>query len=301
MLTEFEQQFQTTLRARLPAAIRDEVQIATGAPNQRGILCGVRTAQPLRPEFRERRLERVPGADEPRRVLRLHCQMDLHFVPSSAAQTRGELLDWFDRVIYALDTDDVRDGSAFAGQAPDPGFLIQRMIIVNADLPLDIHADEAAPLLLTLAVEGWFWPVGEGGQAGVMIGEMRIRGVVHPVTVEPAEPNLFANGPAATLTIAFDARGTARVMANGLDHAPFGALAVRVEKADGTAGDGALAGGAAGADGTRLLAVTEGTATVTYTPPATPATEVLVLALDNNEGGTGLEIGRLPLIVRSAP
>ena len=54
-------------------------------------------------------------------------------------------------------------------------------------------------------------------------------------------------------------------------------------------------------DGTRLLAVTEGTATVTYTPPATPATEVLVLALDNNEGGSGLEIGRLPLIVRSAP
>jgi hypothetical protein len=231
--------------------------------------------------------------------------VELNFVPGNAGQTRGELIDWFDRVIYALDADDVRDGSAFAGAAADPGFLIQRMVVENADLPLNIHATDAEPLLLSLAVEGWFWPVGESGQAGAVIGEIRIRGVVHPVTVEPAQPNLIASGPAVTLTIAFDTRGTARVTADTLDHAPFGTLSVRVQKVDGTAGDGILSGGDAGADGARLLTVSGGMATVDYTPPATPASEALVLALDDGEGGgeggRGLEIGRFPLIVRAAP
>jgi len=301
MLSEFEQQFQTTLRSRLPAAIRDEVQIATGVSNQSGILCGVRTAQPMPAEFRDRRLERVPGANDPRRVLRLRCQMALTFVPSSTTQTRVELVDWFDRVIYALDSDDIRDGSAFAGQAPDPGFLLQRMTVECADLPLDIHATDAEPLLLTLAVEGWFWPVGESGQAGVAIGEIRLRGVVLPITIQPAQPNLTANGPAVALTIALDARGTARITADDLDQAPFGMLAVRLEKADGTAGDGLLTGGAADDDGTLLLTVDDGAATVTYTPPAQPTTEALVITVDNSKGGSGVVVRRFPLIVRAAP
>lgn len=301
MLSEFEQQFQTTLRARLPAALRNEVQIATGAPSQTGILFGVRALQPMRPEFRDRRSEVVPGAPEPRRVVRLRGQVALSFVPNDTNQVRGTLIEWLDRVLYALDTDDVRTGAAFAGQAPDPGFRIHALLIENAELPLDIHTAEAAPLVLTLALEGWFWPVGESGQVGVEIGEIRIRGVVHPITIQPAQPNLVANGPAVTLTIAVDARGTARVTASDLESAPFGTLAARLEKPDGTAGEGTLSGGAAGENGVRLLTVGDGAAAVTYTPPAAPATEVLILAVDDSATGSGLEIGRFPLIVRAEP
>lgn len=301
MLAEFEQQFQTTLRARLPAAIRDEVQIATGASSQTGILLGVRSVQPMLPEFRDRRLEVVPGDPEPRRVVRLRGQLALSFVPSDADQPRSTLLEWFDQVLYALDTDDIRSGTAFGGQAPDPGFRILTLVINSADLPLDIHVDPTAPLVLTLALEGWFWPVGESGQAGVEIGEIRIRGLVHPITIQPAQPDLVANGPAVTLTIAAETRGTARITANALDAAAFGTLAARLEKLDGTVGAGTLSGGTEGANGVRLLPVSAGVAEVVYTPPAEPTTDVLILAIDDSETGSGLEIGRFPLVVRAAP
>jgi hypothetical protein len=46
--------------------------------------------------------------------------------------------------------------------------------------------------------------------------------------------------------------------------------------------------------------VVDNAATVTYTPPATPATEDLVVAFDNNGKGLGVQIGRARLATRSA-
>ena len=51
MLSEFEQQFQQTLRLRVTPDIRNDIQVATGATNQTGILVGVRSAVPTPPEF----------------------------------------------------------------------------------------------------------------------------------------------------------------------------------------------------------------------------------------------------------
>ncbi len=301
MLSDFEQQLQTTLRQRLPVNIRSEVQVATGAQNQNGILLGVRAAAPLPPEMGGRRPERVPGANDPRRVVRLRCDVGIDFIPTNNNQTRTDLMTRLDLVLYALEAADVRDGSAFTGPAPDPGFLIYCFKTDPLAAPFIIRGTAAAPLSLAFTADGWFWPVGQAGESGIPIGEIRLRGVVHPVFVEPAAPTLVAGGPALTLAIVFDGRGRSRITSGPLASSPFGSLAVRLEKGDGTAGDGALSGGTAGAGGVRLVAVTAGRAQVTYTPPGAPTADILVVAVDNGENGAGLEIGRFPLTVEAGP
>lgn len=296
MLSEFEQQFQTTLRTKLPVDIRDQVQIATGAANQAGILVGIRTAKPLPAEFGSVRSEIAPGVEIPRRVVRLSCSVDCTFVPSNDSQNRSNLMSLLGRVLYALDDSDVRDGSAFRGEQTDPGFLIQSMSIENLESPFTIHASDAEHLQLTFIAKGWFWPVGEPGQAGVEIGEIRIRGVVHPVLLTPAEPVLTVNGPAVNLSVSFDARGTSRITSSGLDSETFGNLVARLEKQDGTAGAGSLSGGSAGDNGARLLTVTDDQVQLSYTPPATPGEDILLLSIDTSQSASGIEIGRFTLV-----
>jgi hypothetical protein len=49
-----------------------------------------------------------------------------------------------------------------------------------------------------------------------------------------------------------------------------------------------------------VLAVADGVATVRYTPPGQAAVDHLIVRLENNEGGPGIELGRFRLPVRSA-
>jgi hypothetical protein len=298
MLGEFELQFRDTLRAKLPEAIRDQVQLASGATTQTGILLGLRAAEPMPSEMGSLRREIVPGADAPRRVVRLRCTLDCSFIPADEEQDRETLMAWLGLVLYALDDTDVREGRAFTGTAPDPGFLIHSTNITTLDSPFDIHATEPQRLKLSLSVDGWFWPVGEAGQAGIEIGEIRIRGVIHPVILSPADPGLVANGPAVDLSAKFETRGTSRITADELNNEAFGEVIARIEKEDGTAGDGTLSGGTAGDNGARILSVANDHVELTYTPPATAGSEFLILNIENNEGSRGIEIGRFRLVIR---
>jgi len=300
MLSEFEQQFQTTLRTKLPAEIRDQVQVATGATNQTGILVGLRTAEPMPREFGSVRSEIAPGVDVPRRVVRLRCTLDCSFVPIDSTQDRATLMTWLGQVLYVLDDSDVRAGSAFTSVEPDPGFLIQSMNIESLESPFGIHATNPDRLQLSLTAEGWFWPVGEAGQAGVEIGEIRIRGAIHPVLLTPAKPAFVANGPALNLTITFEARGTSRITSSKLDSDTFGNVTARLEKEDGTAGAGTLSGGTAGDNGTRLLPVTDDQVEINYTPPGIPGNDILLLSIDDNESSSGIEIGRFTLVTETS-
>jgi hypothetical protein len=64
-------------------------------------------------------------------------------------------------------------------------------------------------------------------------------------------------------------------------------------------GAGALEGGAAGAAaGSRLVTIADGTAAFRYVPPATPARDELVVALDDGAGGPGVELGRFTFTVK---
>ena len=300
MLSEFEQQFQTTLRTRLPADIRNQVQVSTGANSQKGILVSVRSAQPVSDEFGTIRPEIAPGINLPRRVVRLRCLMDCSFVPVNNSQSRAVLMNWLDHVIYALDNTDVRTGEAFVGVEVDPGFLIQSMSIETLDTPFAIHATDPDRLQLSLTADGWFWPVGEAGQAGIEIGEIRLRGAIYPVLLTPANPVLVANGPTIDLTITFEARGASRITASGLGSTGFGNVAVRLEKEDGTVGAGTLTGGTPGDNGIRLLAVTEDHIELSYTPPAVPGKDILLLSMDDNVSSIGIDMARFALITGAA-
>lgn len=299
MLSDLEKQFQTTLRQRVPSSMRDDVQVTNGKGNQKGILVGIRSAVPLPAEFGGRRPEPVPGAGDPRRVVRLRCQLDVSFVPSNN-QERNELMEHLDQVLYALDAADMRDGSAFTGAAPDPGFLLHSLAPETLDMPFITDGKDGDPLTVALTADGWFWPVGETGQTGSIIGEVRLRGVVHPVRIEPASPSITAGGAPITLDIRFGGHGTSRITEGAPAALAFGNLAARLEKPDGTAGDGTLTGGNPGTGGVLLLPVVDGLAEVTYTPPNVAATDVLVLAADDGKDGSGIEIGRFALQVRAA-
>ena len=300
MLSEFEQQFRTTLRTRLPAEIRDHVQVATGSTNQKGILVGIRSAEPVPEEFGSVRSEIAPGVNVPRRVARLRCMLDCSLVPVNGSQDRAILMTWLGQILYLLDDSEVRTGTAFTSDAADPGFLIQSMKIEGLESPFEIHANEPDRLQLSLTADGWFWPVGEPGQAGVEIGEIRIRGAIYPLLLTPANPVFVANGPALNLTISFDARGTSRITASGLDSESFGNLAARLEKEDGTAGAGILSGGTPGDSGIRLLPVTDDHVELIYTPPAIPGKDILLLSIDDNESSNGLDIARFTLVTGAA-
>ncbi len=301
MLSEFEQQFQTTLRTKLPVGMRDQVQLATGAPGQTGILVGIRSAKLVSGEFGSVRSEIAPGVAVPRRVVRMHCMLDCSFVPADTNQGRTLLMSWLDRVLYALDDADVRTGAAFTGAATDPGFLIQSMKVEILESPFEIHTAEPERLLLSLKADGWFWPVGEPGQAGIEIGEIRIRGAIRPLLLAPPQPRLVANGPGVDLRLSFEARGTSKITKSGLSNEAFGNLAIRLEMEDGTAGAGTLGGGTAGINNNRLLPVTDEQVQFSYTPPATPGKEILIISIDDNNSSSGIEIGRYTLITGAAP
>jgi hypothetical protein len=199
-------------------------------------------------------------------------------------------------LLYELESPDMLDGSALIADG-DTGFLIQAMRLVEARAPLVPDADEP-PLGLTLAAEGWFWPVGIEGQTGIIIGEIRVRGVALPLFLLPENLRLVAGGDAVELTLRVPPLASLTLRPDGLQAMPFGRLAVGLFDAGGRPGAGTLTGGVEGTGDVRLLEVQDGQVTLTYTPPAEAAADVLVVGLEDGENGLGIEVGRFPLRVR---
>lgn len=289
MLREFESRLADVLGTRLPAPLAGAVDVVPGRNSSR-ILVNVRNATPIDDDLLSIRPERVPGAPEPRRVVRLHCEVGLEMrMPPSGS--RADQMNGIDRTVYLLGDASFRDGSVFLpGDNSDPGFLIRRMTLTNATLPTTI----------TVAAEGLFWPVGSAGQSGPEIVDTRIRAAFQPLLLNPPNPRLTPGGDGVDLRIEFGAVGTVRVMAGGdVSRSPYGSVIVSVIDSGGRPGAGVLTGGTNGPVGSRVLPVAEGVAVVRYTPPATAAVDHLVITLEDNEGGPGIELGRFILPVRS--
>lgn len=296
MLTEFEERLADVLGSRLPAPFTGQVEVAPGpAPDATvRLIVGVRAAELLEPEFRAHRDVRLPGSEAFRRVVRLRCTVG---VEAHTSQGRQEQLRVIDAALFLIDAPAFRDGSALA-DGDDPGFLIETFRVVGGAADFDAAARPAA---ISILAEGWFWPVGEPEQAGEAIRETLVRAGFLPLLLEPARPRLVPGGDPVVLTLRIGAVGTLRL--RGRDAAPevlpFGSLAVALRDAGGRPGSGALSGGTPGRDDFQLVAVTDGVATISYTAPAAPATDLLVVAMEDGEGGQGVEIGRFRLDVRA--
>lgn len=298
MIADFEQRLADLLGARLPAPFTGRVQRAPApaASAQPEVSLGVVSARSAQsgPAGRglgaRQRFEVVPGAAEPRRVLRLAFDVAIAVQAASGAGRR-QVLAGLEAAAYTLDTADVRDGSALASE-DDLGFQVSRLELGELRVALD---PLAVPELL-LAGEGWFWPVGQAGQAGVAIREIQARSVALPIQVEPARARLVAGGDDVLFTLRF---GGARQRIGAAPALPFGSVALALAGPGGRAGAGQLAGGAAGVAGVRLVTLVEGAATITYAPPADAAQDELVVALDDGAGGLGVPLARIALPVVS--
>jgi len=196
-----------------------------------------------------------------------------------------------DEALYLLEDNSLRDGSALLpGDNSDPGFLIRSMT-VTASMP---------PQSITLDADGFFWPKGTAGQQGPQIQQARIRSALQPLLLDPQPSHLVAGAPATSFTITLEGTGTTGLTAGWIQNSAFGSLVVSVMDAGGRPGQGTLSGGADGPAGARIYSVTDGSAAVSYRPPAQPATEFLVVKLDDSVGQSGIELGRFLLRTRSS-
>lgn len=286
MLRDFELGLADALGSQLPAPLAGAVDAAPARDLAR-VVVSVRGVEPVDDELLTRRPERAPGAADPRRVLRLHCETALE-VRVPAGGTRADQVQALDRVLYLLGDPAFADGSALQPTEADadPGFLLQQLQLLRVE----------SPAVVVLGADGWFWPVGTAGEAGVAIRELRLRQAALPLLLEPAAPRLVAGGAPVPLTLRLRAEGVLRLQATGPDRQPFGRLRLALTDAGGRPGAGVLSGGDAVAGGARSVEVADGAVNVQYTPPAAPGIDYLVVQLEDS----ALPLGRLKLAVRSA-
>lgn len=288
MIADFESRLADVLGSRLAAPFAGRVFVSPGPPSSAvpALLVGVSRADVLPGDFGSTRPEPVPGADDPRRVVRLRCTVRIE-ARASGAGGRPERMAALDAVLYELDAPDLR--TAVALRAPgDPGFLL------SSQVPQGVVVDGAQPGQLPsvlLQAEGWFWPLHAPGAGGPAIRSALVRAALLPVGLEPWPLDLRAGGPPAELSVRLGAVGTMKLDGGEPSSLPFGALALRVVDAGGRAGAGTLAGGTAGPAGARIVALDAGAVAVQYLPPATPAKDVLVVAVARPDTGGGAAVG----------
>lgn len=294
MLTEFETRLAAVLGSRLGAPLTGRV-IRRGANEPGGndpvIIVGVDDIAPWVPDFDSVRPETVPGSDDARRVLRLTVTVGIDF-STSPADAPAEALAALDQVSYELDDLEMTSGLALVAPG-DQGFRIARLGLIESSLI------EGSPV--RVQVDGWFWPVGVAGQAGIAIEHALVRQIRLPIELR-VDGALRAGADASAIDVLFGSAGTFDLEADNATSADFGAVAVRLTDEAGGDGSGQLTGGDAGPDDHRVVDVTDQGASLTYTPPDAPATDVLVVATHasdaNGNERVGVELARFSLVVQ---
>jgi hypothetical protein len=287
MLAELEAQLADFLGARLgaPFAGRVDVVPGSGQGNQPSITVAVREARRLAPDFGSTRPEQAPGADDPRRVVRLDVDVELVVTPANNGG-RPQLIAGLDALLYELDGPEARAAGTLASPADDPGFVLDRLEVRSALT----DPDEGSPRVVLNAV-GWFWPPDAPGITGAPIAEARVRTVARPVDLAPWPLRIRAGDDAVTFTLTMAATGTSVLDGDGVDIDEFGRVALRLIDAGGRPGAGSLIGGADGPAGSRIVTLTDGTTTIDYAPPADAASDHLVVAVARPDTGDGAAIG----------
>ncbi len=254
---------------------------------------GIDTIAPLDPDFGSVRPEVVPGSDDFRRVLRLAVTIGIDVEPQTSGDRQQQLLG-IDALVYELHEPGMRS-AALLVQPADQGFWLDWLHLGDGQVGVEPN--------LTLRGEGWFWPVGEVGEAGREIEHALVREFRLPVRLE-VSAGLVAGGAAVELTLSFGATGTIDLDAEmGVASAPFGSVAFGLFDDGGGPGAGTLSGGAVGPAGTHVVGVAAGSSTVSYTPSASASVDHLVVSAhaedDDGNQHLGLELARFDLVVAS--
>jgi hypothetical protein len=276
VIGDLERRLGEVLAARLPAAVADEITVA------------VVGATRIEDDWHGRRPETVPGAGTPRRVVRLRCALRFQVGgPDRAARLSG-----LDTLLYALDDPALRTALA-PEPATDPGFQLHTMVVDALTTPS--APDDENPVAITATATGLFWPVGTPGVDAGEITELQVRAGRVPLTVRmPATP-FTAGGAAAAIDVVVVPVGGLTIRADGTTTRPLDRIAVRLTAAGNRPGAGTIGGGSPGTTaGVRLFDLVDGIASVTYTPPATAARDVLDVAMAR-DGTLGTALARIPL------
>lgn len=294
-----------SLRTDLTVTAATGAQPSLAADNA-ALRIGIATMQ-TRPGFNVDTLQMQAGPPPgQQRVLGLGLTLDLALSrrapgpqdnPDLAAG-RAALLADIAAVGHMLADPAIRDGSAFAGAAPDPGFRV-------LSLALDGGTVTAGPVdgLLsagwTATAEALVWPVRPPEEVGV-IGGVDVLVAGQPLRLSADRPRLLT-GETATITLS-------GLPASRLDDTDTGArtplaLAVRVISDLPLAARGSVAEGDPGADtGVRIVAASDGGATLTYTAPDGPlgqvGAETVAVHVATAEGTAGLLLGGITLGLR---
>jgi hypothetical protein len=286
MLRELEERLATVLGADLPAPLTGRVTVfpdsANGnAPSAR---VSVREARPISPDFGAIRPEIAPGDAQARRIVRLQADIEIR-LSSGGNAARAARASALDDLVYFLDAPALKTGAALRDTG-DPGFLLESLELAAVDYEPSLA--DPAPADLRLKAVGWFWPVGEAGQDGPAIAEARISQLVYPVAADP-EPARFVAGSGATdITIRFTGAQALSLRADGAGTVDAARVAFQLRAADGSAGAGSLTNGQSLGDGDRSRPLADGVADIRYQPPATPATDRLIVRGVQEAGETRL-------------
>jgi hypothetical protein len=300
MIADLESRLADVLGSRLAAPLAGRVFVTPGPADtsEPALLVGVSRAEVIAENFgAARRPERVPGADDPRRVVRLRCAIRIEVRPADDG-TRAQTMSALDALLYELDSPELRNASALSAVG-DPGFVLDGQLPEAVSvLPVDPTGDLPA---VEVRADGWFWPPNTPGITGVAITSALVRTAMLPVALAPWPLLIRAGDPSIPLTVRVGTAGTSRLTGGTPAVSPFGELAVRVVDAGGRPGAGTLSGGAAGPGDTRLIAVADDAAVIGYQPPDAPADDQLVVHVARADAGAGptigVELARFPLAV----
>src|SRR6266508_4543656 len=93
MIAAFEQRLADVLGTRLPVPFRGRVSVAPAPPPaaQPAVVVAVEGATTVEPDLGSRRPELTPGANDPRRVLRLNCSVAIWVLAANNADRRQQL------------------------------------------------------------------------------------------------------------------------------------------------------------------------------------------------------------------
>lgn len=233
-------------------------------------------ARPVSADFGAGRPEMVPGADDPRRVVRLECNIEISITPAANAG-RAQTIAGLDALLYLLEAPELKRPETLTSPADDPGFVLESM---------QVEAVLVTPAVgmprVELAARGWFWPPNAPGVSGAPITATHIRSAQLPVSLTPWPLHLRAGGDAVSLVLDTRSVGTILVDGDTVEQEAFGAVVLRLLDEAGRPGAGTLSGGVAGPAGSRLMPLNDGRATVDYRPPDIATVDQLMVSLARN-------------------